>query len=86
MHVAGRGENYLKRADIAICDTNLFHPTGRPDLPDLGDAIVTMHELGFAVYDIVSYQTRPLDDALGYVDMVFARETQNSDNTISGSS
>jgi hypothetical protein len=33
-----------------------------------------MRDLGFAVYDIVSYQTRPFDNALGYVDIVFARE------------
>lgn len=74
MHVMRGGREFLKRVDVAVCEVNMFHPTGRPDLPDFGDIVVTMRDLGFAVYDIVSYQTRPFDTALGYVDLVFARE------------
>ncbi|KKN94369.1 hypothetical protein LCGC14_0187150, partial [marine sediment metagenome] len=39
----------------------------------MGAIIGWMGSQGFAVYDIISYQTRPLDDALGYVDLVFAK-------------
>jgi FkbM family methyltransferase len=74
MHVMRGGKEFLKRVDIAVCEVNMFHPTGRPDLPDFGDSITTMRQLGFAAYDIVSYQTRPFDNALGYVDIIFARE------------
>ncbi|WP_349371485.1 FkbM family methyltransferase [Salinarimonas sp.] len=74
MHVMRGGREFLKRVDVAVCETNLFHPAGRPELPDFGDTVVQMRELGFAVLDIVSYQVRPFDDALGYVDLVFARE------------
>jgi FkbM family methyltransferase len=74
MHVMRGGKDFLKRVDVAVCEVNMFHPTGRPDLPDFGDTIETMRHLGFAAYDIVSYQTRPFDDALGYVDIIFARE------------
>ena len=74
MHVLRGGNNFLKRVDAVICEVNMFHPAGNMELPDFGDSVVTMRDLGFAVYDIVSYQTRPFDDALGYVDLVFARE------------
>ncbi|MCC7253460.1 MAG: FkbM family methyltransferase [Hyphomicrobium sp.] len=74
MHVMRGGREFLRRVDVAVCEVNMFHPTGRADLPDFGDTITTMRNLGFAVYDIVSYQTRPFDNALGYVDVVFARE------------
>lgn len=75
MHVMRGGKELLQRVDVAVCEVNMFHPTGRPDLPDFGDTIVTMRELGFAAYDVVSYQTRPFDNALGYTDIVFARES-----------
>lgn len=74
MHVMRGGREFLRKVDVAVCEVNMFHPTGRPDLPDFGDIVATMRDLGFAVYDIVSYQTRPFDTALGYVDLVFARE------------
>jgi FkbM family methyltransferase len=74
MHVMLGGREFLKKVDVAVCEVNMFHPTGRPDLPDFGDTVATMRDLGFAVYDIVSYQTRPFDKALGYVDLIFARE------------
>jgi FkbM family methyltransferase len=74
MHVMRGGREFLNRVDVAVCEVNMFHPTGRPDLPDFGEIVITMRNLGFAVYDIVSYQTRPFDMALGYVDLVFARE------------
>jgi FkbM family methyltransferase len=74
MHVMRGGRSFLKTVDIAICEVNMFHPTNRPDLPDFGDTVAIMRDLGFAAYDIVSYQTRPFDNALGYVDIVFARE------------
>lgn len=66
------GKEFLKRVDLAICEVNMFHPTARPDLPDFAETVITMSNLGFSAYDIVSYQTRPFDDALGYIDIVFA--------------
>lgn len=74
MHVLRGGKEFLRHVDVAVCEVNMFHPTGRPDLPQFGDTITSMRELGFAAYDIVSYQTRPFDNALGYIDIVFARE------------
>jgi len=74
MHCLMGGKELMKKVDLAICEVNMFHPTGRPDLPDFTETITSMHGLGFVAYDLVSYQTRPLDDALGYIDIVFASE------------
>jgi FkbM family methyltransferase len=74
MHVMRGGRNFLKRVDVVVCEVNMFHPAGDDSLPDFGDSVIIMRELGFAVYDVVSYQSRPFDDALGYVDLVFARD------------
>ena len=74
MHVMRGGKEFLKRVDVIVCEVNMFHPAGDFALPDFGDTVLLMRELGFGVYDVVSYQTRPFDDALGYVDLVFARE------------
>ncbi|MEO3999182.1 FkbM family methyltransferase [Mesorhizobium sp. CAU 1732] len=74
MHAMRGGREFLKRVDVAVCETLLFHPTMEQHLPDFGDTVAVMRELGFAVFDIVSYQTRPFDNALGYVDLVFVRE------------
>lgn len=74
MYVMRGGKRFLKQVDVAVCEVNMFHPTGQPTLPDFSDTVMTMRSLNFSVYDIVSYQTRPFDDALGYVDLVFAHE------------
>ena len=63
----------LAQIDLVVMEVNMFHPAGDPALGDFGAIIGWMGSQGFAVYDIISYQTRPLDDALGYVDLVFAK-------------
>ncbi|MDD9908777.1 MAG: FkbM family methyltransferase [Ahrensia sp.] len=68
------GIEFLKRVDVVVMEVNMFHPGGKFDLPDFGEIVCWMREHNFAVYDIISYQIRPFDDALGYVDLVFAPE------------
>lgn len=63
----------LRQTDLVIVEVNMFHPASNPDLPDFGEIVGWMRDQNFAVFDIVSYQTRPFDEALGYVDLVFAR-------------
>jgi FkbM family methyltransferase len=67
------GTGFLKQVDLVVMEVNMFHPAGNRSLPDFGEIVCWMRGQGFAVYDIVSYQTRPFDGALGYVDLVFAR-------------
>ena len=68
------GKEFLKRVDVVVMEVNMFHPRGDRKLPDFGDIVAWMRDHDFAVYDIISYQTRPFDKALGYVDLVFAPE------------
>lgn len=67
------GVQTLARTDVVVMEVNMFAPAGNPALGDFGTVVAWMQAHGFAVYDILSYQTRPLDDALGYVDLAFVR-------------
>jgi FkbM family methyltransferase len=42
-------------------------------MPDLHAVVDFMHHRGYQVYDICGYWRRPVDDALGQIDLVFAR-------------
>ncbi len=64
----------IPRLDLVVMEVTLFHPASTPALGDFGAVVGWMRDHGFAVFDILSYQTRPRDDALGYVDLAFARE------------
>lgn len=70
----GAGRRLRGRLDIVVMEANLFPPAGDPRLADLGGIVAGMRRWGFAVADILSYQPRPRDGALGYVDMAFLRE------------
>ena len=64
----------LPRLDVVGMEANLFHPAADPARADLGAIVAWMRVRGFAIVDILSYQTRPRDAALGYVDLAFAPE------------
>ena len=64
----------LPRLDVVVMEANLFHPAADPARADLGAIVAWMRARGFAIVDILSYQTRPRDAALGYVDLAFAPE------------
>lgn len=67
------GKTFIKKADVIIMEVNLFHPAGNEGLADFGQIVLWMQEHGFSVYDIISYQQRPFDGALGYIDLVFVK-------------
>lgn len=73
LNVMKGGVAVLARCDLVVMEVNMFHPASTPALGDFGTTVAWMQAHGFAVYDILSYQTRPLDDALGYVDLAFVR-------------
>ncbi|MDD9908778.1 MAG: FkbM family methyltransferase [Ahrensia sp.] len=66
--------NTLKWLDVVVVESATFRRYQDRPSPPLGDIVCWMREKGFAVFDIISYQTRPFDDALGRVDLVFAPE------------
>jgi FkbM family methyltransferase len=55
-----------------ILETSLFRFIDRQ--PDLYDVVTFMKERGYQVYDIAGALRRPLDRALGQVDLVFVRQ------------
>lgn len=69
----GAGRSLRRRLDVVVMEANLFHPAADPRLAHLGDIVAAMRRWGFDVADILGYQTRPRDGALGYVDLVFLR-------------
>lgn len=71
LNVMKGGEEFLKRVSVIVMEVNMFHPRGLVEFPDFGEIVCWMREHNFVVYDIISYQTRPLDNALGYVDLIF---------------
>lgn len=73
LKVVQGGQAFLARVDLVVMEVNLFHPAGDASLGDFGAIVGFMRAQGFSVYDILSYQTRPFDGALGYVDLAFVR-------------
>lgn len=67
------GKALLKEIEVVVMEVNMFHPRGKPELPDFGEIVCWMRDHGFSVYDIISYQQRPFDGALGYVDLAFVK-------------
>lgn len=74
LNVMKGGTAVLSRCDLVVMEVNMFHPAGDPTLGDFSTIVTWMQQQGFSVYDILSYQTRPLDNALGYVDLAFVRD------------
>jgi len=74
LNVIEGGKQRLIDIDIVVMEVNLYHPRNNFAFPDFAAIVTRMKQLGYSVYDIISYQTRPRDEALGYVDLVFARD------------
>jgi FkbM family methyltransferase len=66
------GLETLKKADIVIVETSLFRFWG-PHQPDFAEIVLFMRQQKFVVYDILDGLLRPFDNALGQVDLVFAK-------------
>ena len=73
LNVVKGGTRFLDRVELVVMEVNMFNPGGIPGLGDFGEIVSWMRDHGFSVYDIISYQVRPFDNALGYVDLVFAK-------------
>ncbi|NGO52237.1 FkbM family methyltransferase [Allomesorhizobium camelthorni] len=67
------GTETLKRCELVIMETSLFRFWG-PHQHDFADTVTFMKDHGFVVYDIVDGIFRPLDAALGQIDLVFVKE------------
>jgi len=58
----------LSKTEAIIVETSLF---GGPARPEFGDIVNLMHSLDWRLYDIVGFNYRPRDRALGQVDALF---------------
>lgn len=59
------------RTELFILETSLY--VFLPDLPLLREVISFMAERGYEIYDIVGWIRRPIDGALGQLDIAFVR-------------
>ncbi len=61
----------LASTELVILEVSLFPFGGGPELYDV---VEFMKERGFVAYDLVDFKYRPIDGALGQIDMAFVRE------------
>lgn len=62
----------LEETELLILEVSLFPFSNTPILDEV---IHFMKERGFVAYDFFNFNYRPLDNALGQVDIVFVKET-----------
>lgn len=62
----------LQKAEVVVLEVSMFE-FGK-GAPQFYDVITFMKDHGFVAYDIILAVNRPLDSALGQIDMVFVKE------------
>lgn len=70
LEVLSGAKSLLGMAELIILETSLYQFV--PGMPVTFDCIKFMEENGYVLYDITEYLRRPLDGALGQVDLAFA--------------
>jgi len=58
------------KTQVFILETSLYHFF--KDMPTTADCIMFMAERGYELYDVTEFLRRPLDGALGQIDLAFA--------------
>ena len=72
LEVLGGSINILSETELIIVETSMFE--FMIDSPQFFDIVFYMKKHGFAVYDFIDGHYRPLDGALGQIDLVFVKE------------
>lgn len=62
----------LHKTEVIVLEVSMFQ--FMKEAPEFSDVIFYMKEHGFVAYDIVLGLDRPLDNALGQIDVVFVKE------------
>ena len=70
--VKGAGERLLNLTEIIVMEVSIFGSWGGKG-PDFTTVIKEMDSLGYVMYDVIGYLTRPLDGALGQLDIAFVK-------------
>lgn len=70
LEVLAGAKSLMGKTELVILETSLYEFV--PGMPKTFDCIKFMEENGYELYDITEYLRRPLDGALGQVDLAFA--------------
>lgn len=62
----------LSETEVVVLEVSMFQ--FMEGAPEFHDVIFYMKERGFVAYDIILEWNRPLDNALGQIDVVFVKE------------
>jgi FkbM family methyltransferase len=73
LNVIKGGKRFVQTCDVVIMEVGMYHYWG-PQTPDFSQVIEYMHSAGFVPYDLFGYLPRPLDGALGQIDIAFVKE------------
>jgi len=65
-------ERLFGHTECFVVETSLF--ASMPGMPLLADVVAFFDQRGYRVYDIAGFLRRPLDGALGQIDVVFVRK------------
>lgn len=73
LNVIKGGRRFIQQCDMIIMEVGMFHYWG-PQTPDFTDVVRYLAGEGFVAFDFIGYLPRPLDGALGQVDVVFVKQ------------
>jgi len=65
------GQSLFGKVEIFILETTL-NPFW--DQPSTADCIIFMRDRGYELYDVTEYLRRPIDGALGQIDLAFVKK------------
>jgi FkbM family methyltransferase len=71
IEVVDGAEGILPQVDVVIAEASFFNFRQKPNQPLIDDVLRYMDERGFFPYDFFGGFNRPLDDALGQIDIAF---------------
>lgn len=73
IEVVNGAAGILPRVDVVIAEASFFNFRQKPNQPLIDDLLRCMDERGFFPYDFFGGFNRPLDDALGQIDIAFVK-------------
>jgi FkbM family methyltransferase len=73
LNVVKGARKFIQQCDVIVMEVGMFHYWG-PQTPDFTTVVRYLADVGFVAYDLFGHLMRPLDGALGQLDMAFVKE------------